>query len=1077
MPAVRAARLPNAALVVAIAAGMMTSRPLRAEFALVADKHESTFYGERARAIVRANAERYPWAKAEVDEAINAAEPFVQMSDEDLWKLVLSPELPRSIGVNRDLGCPKCGNAIYGARGSNLYAFVAVVPGHPWKVQCPECRELFPKNDFEAFYRSGIAPEDGLFHYARADRKLLFNADHPDPADPLHTWCVDDGRGWIDTKKGPAALHAFVATYVYRGAWRLPIPQLARAYAFTGQKRYAHKAAILLDRLADVYPDLNGRNGQLLNFAPGEYWDGIVGPNYWEGGGWAGLATAYDMIYDALPAMPETLAFIQKQAKQYKVPSPKNTIDDVKRHIEQRLFIDRFGKRYTYQMNGTISEMCEAKVDFVLRGRKAIEQFATVHMPRIVPSKFLNDDGSGNERSIGYDQGAFREYSALLVELYDMDRELARRAIRDYPKFQAAFDFWPDIWCLEKYLPNIGDTSNDPGARSGVPGEPAPYLRLFDLTGNPRYAQIAMMSVGGDTSRLPRNIFHPEPEAIFERAAEAYRTAGPWHTPSLVKPDYQLAILRAGQGDDRIALWLFYSARAGTSSHAHFDALNFGLFAYDLPLVCEQGYPLFTGAWPSRWDWTSHTRSHATVTVDGGSQDRCDGGTLLGFSTGPGVQMISAEAACAYKQTSAYRRTMLLVEAAPGRRFIVDVFRVKGGRQHIYSVPMYYGEMTCDGPDLAPQPDFYEGYVEQVRAGPASAAWMVDTHIRDGREGRPAAHLRVHGLPMDARLILGRGETRLGNDRPERLPYLFLKRDGENINTTFVLVFEPYRSEPLLPAHPLAAQVREDRVEIGVKVADDRRYDFVVLDADPKQTRVEVRETRGSVTTSQLLPTTMGPLRRTVMERPVGRTVRASYLMHVPPAYEQDRSRRWPLILFLHGAGERGDDPARIKDLGPLGYAAGRPDFPFLVVAPQCPLGQDWAPDLLAAVLDEVEKHYRVDADRVYVTGYSMGGAGTWKVAMDYTDRFAAIAPLCGRVIPLLSGRLWQMPTWVFHGDADDVVPFSQSRDIVETLKGMGNKKVRFTVYPGADHNIWGRTYNDPALYEWFLQHRRSDRE
>ncbi|GMU20465.1 MAG: hypothetical protein AMXMBFR13_05620 [Phycisphaerae bacterium] len=1046
-----------------------------AGFTPLADKHESTFYGPRSREIVQNNAKRYAWAKAEVDKALAEAQVWIDRSDEDLW--ILAPELPRAIGVNRDLGCPKCGPAIYGERGSNLYAFIATVPGHPWKVQCPNCRELFPKNDFLAFYRSGISPEDGLFHYARADRKLLFNAEHPDPSDPLHTWCVDDGRGWIDTNKGPQALHTFIATYVYRGAWRVPISTFARAYAMTGEPKYAHKAAILLDRLADVYPGFVGINGQILNFAPGEYWNGIIGPDYWEGGGWAGLAIAYDMIYDALGKMPETLAFIQRQAARYKVPSSKKTIEEVKRHIEQRLFIDRFSKRATYQMNGTISEMFEAKVDFVLRGRKAIQEFAAVHMPRIVPPRFLNEDGSGNERSIGYDGGAASEYAQLLVDLYDMDRVVALQAIRGYPKFQAVFDFWPDIWCIDGYLPNIGDTYNDPGLRSGTPGSAGAYIRLFDLTGNPRYAQVALMAVGGDVSKLPRNIFHPDPEGIFQRAEAVWRAAGEWYTPSLVKADYRLGILRAGRGRDQLALWFFYSPHAGTSSHSHFDALNFGLFAYDLPLVCEQGYPLFTGGWPSRWEWTSHTRSHATVTVDGAQQEHCDGGTLLGFSGGPGVQMISAEAPCAYKQTSVYKRTLLLVEALPGKRFVLDVFRVKGGRQHIYSVPIYYGQTTYQGPDLTAQPDFYAGYVEQVRAGALTGPWMVDTHVLDRWQGRPAAHLRVHGLPMDAQLLIGQGETRLGNDRPERLPYLLVKRDGKDLDTTFVLLFEPYASEPLLGEQPLSATVHSDHVGIGVRIAENFRYDFVVRDGDPKVTRVEVSESRAGATSRRSLPARVGALHQAVMERPIGRTVRASYLLHVPPAYEQDRSRRWPLILFLHGAGERGDDPVKIQNLGPLKYAAQHADFPFVVVAPQCPLGSDWAPDMLIGVLDEVEKRCRIDRDRVYVTGYSMGGAGTWELAMDYTDRFAAIAPLCGRVIPLLSGNLWRTPTWVFHGDADDVVPLAQSKEMAEILKGMGNENVRFTIYPGADHNIWHRTYENPELYAWFLQHRRSDRE
>ena len=377
-----------------------------------AAKSKSSVYGPKRRAIAMANAERYDWAREQREEVLTKAEGAVNQPDDALWRSIHSWEVPRAIGVNRDHGCPNCGQAIYGDRGSNLYAFAASGVKEPWKVQCPNCEELFPKNDFLAFYKSGISEKDGFFHYADADRSLLFNVDHPDPNDPKHKWCVDDGRGWIDEH---GHQHQFIATYMYRSAWRVPIYDLAQAYALTGDTRYAHKAFVLLDRLADMYPNLEGKRGQILNFEPGSYWNGIFGPDYWAGGGWASLAMAYDMIYDALPELSDALSFIQAQEKRYEVPNSKASLDDVKKHIEQRLFIDRFSKRGTYSMNGTITEMCEAKVDLVLRDEEAIADFAEVHLPRIVLSRFLNDDGSGNERSVGYDGGAFVKYCSLLV--------------------------------------------------------------------------------------------------------------------------------------------------------------------------------------------------------------------------------------------------------------------------------------------------------------------------------------------------------------------------------------------------------------------------------------------------------------------------------------------------------------------------------------------------------------------------------------------------------------------------------------------------------------------------------------
>jgi predicted peptidase len=212
------------------------------------------------------------------------------------------------------------------------------------------------------------------------------------------------------------------------------------------------------------------------------------------------------------------------------------------------------------------------------------------------------------------------------------------------------------------------------------------------------------------------------------------------------------------------------------------------------------------------------------------------------------------------------------------------------------------------------------------------------------------------------------------------------------------------------------------------------------------------------------------------LDREIRKRLQVRYLLHLPAEYDPAGSRRWPLIVFLHGAGERGNDLDKIAGFGPIRYAREHADFPFVVAAPLCPVDRDWSPELIATLIEEIEAGCAVDPDRVYLTGYSMGGAGTWETAMDDPHLFAAVAPLCGRVIPLMSGRLWRTPVWVFHGEKDSVVPFSQSAEMVEILRGMGNEEVRFTAVPNADHEIWPSVYADPALYQWFLEHRRGDR-
>ncbi|MEH2380575.1 MAG: prolyl oligopeptidase family serine peptidase [Nostoc sp.] len=187
-----------------------------------------------------------------------------------------------------------------------------------------------------------------------------------------------------------------------------------------------------------------------------------------------------------------------------------------------------------------------------------------------------------------------------------------------------------------------------------------------------------------------------------------------------------------------------------------------------------------------------------------------------------------------------------------------------------------------------------------------------------------------------------------------------------------------------------------------------------------------------------------------------------------------------PTILFLHGAGERGSDLDNVKKQGVAKIVEQQPDFPFIVISPQCPRGEYWNIERLSVLLDEAmsldspQSAYAsyVDPDRVYLTGLSMGGYGTWHLAAAQPQRFAAIAPICGGGNPQAARKLKNLPVWAFHGAKDNVVPLKESEIMVSALKARDGN-VKFTVYLEAEHDSWTQTYNNPELYKWFLQHRR----
>ena len=215
-----------------------------------------------------------------------------------------------------------------------------------------------------------------------------------------------------------------------------------------------------------------------------------------------------------------------------------------------------------------------------------------------------------------------------------------------------------------------------------------------------------------------------------------------------------------------------------------------------------------------------------------------------------------------------------------------------------------------------------------------------------------------------------------------------------------------------------------------------------------------------------------------------GGTNKIEYLLHLPTRYQANPDTRWPLMLFLHGAGERGSNVLSVAWNGPPKLVKEGHDLPLVIVSPQCPANQWWNDAknaLLLGLLDEVEAQYRIDTNRVYLTGLSMGGSGTWSLGLKHPERFAALVPICGAGDPLVLQKasskkidaIKSLGIWVFHGVKDTTVPIVNSERMVATLKEMGCLDVKFTKYTEADHDSWTVTYNNPTFYHWLLAHRR----
>lgn len=214
------------------------------------------------------------------------------------------------------------------------------------------------------------------------------------------------------------------------------------------------------------------------------------------------------------------------------------------------------------------------------------------------------------------------------------------------------------------------------------------------------------------------------------------------------------------------------------------------------------------------------------------------------------------------------------------------------------------------------------------------------------------------------------------------------------------------------------------------------------------------------------------------------------YRLLKPAKY--DPNQKYPLVVFLHGAGERGTDNKvqLVHGMADFASPANREKYPAFVIAPQCPTGErwvevDWSADkhdmpekpaspmrLTHELMASLEKEFSIDADRIYITGLSMGGYGTWDAIQRHPQRFAAAAPICGGGDPKFADKIKNIPIWAFHGDKDAAVKVERSRDMIAAIKAAGGSP-KYTEYPGVGHDSWTATYKNPEFFAWLFAQKR----
>jgi len=811
----------------------------------------------------RRNIERYAWARAMRDKVVAEADKFASQPDDFLWELVTPQSIPRGIEVNMTRGCPGCGVEV---KKFGNYPWKVDVFKRPWKIECPSCGEAFPKNDFGKFYESG-KDSDGVFHADRADRSLLFNTDHPDPADPLHTYGVDDGMGFKDDK---GDVFRFIGYYGHYGAWtavRQAVGAFRDAYILTGDPKYARKAGLMLYRVAQFYPDMDWAYWRKLGFfnSDGGNEKGKVMGRIWETDLAKSLVSAYDAIWPAL-GDPELLAYLSKKTGQtatcagVRALMDKNLLHEVHDEILAGNIAGNEGMHQTAMAAAAIAlddpVLTRQWLDWVFAPGDLVHGDPSGgNILRLFETR-IDEDGMGDEASPAYNsiwRTLFRQISET-VSAYPRYRG---PDIAKVPKYRKMFETPARLICIGKFIPLIGDTGSTGSPGFGVSADEMVYAyRTFK---DPFFAQMAWFLNGNKANGLHGGLYEAEPEAVVAEIEAEVAKHGHYAAKTENLPSYGLALLRGGKAENARALSLYYGRNTG---HGHRDTLNIELFAHGLDLLPDLGYPEYATLWPSRYEWTGHTISHNTVTIDRRAQanNRC--GVARFVADGDGVSAAEVYAGKPYPQASLYQRTVAMVDVSDSDFYIVDVFRVKGGKEHYYSIHGPDGEIETEGLKLTAQPkgtfageDIAFGadlggrenawrdssgfqYLYDIRrdsAPPALSAvtWKVKDTWKLLKEPKDI-RLRVNLLSPPGELVLAHGDpprNKPGN--PRRLEYIILPHTGDEV--TYVTVIEPYVGTRFIES----IERTDDGSSVTLKVAlASGRIDYITTSLEPRGTKL-----------------------------------------------------------------------------------------------------------------------------------------------------------------------------------------------------------------------------------------------
>lgn len=623
-------------------------------------KTQRRLYSEEQMVQARMLTSTHPDAIVLKNNIVASADYWLSVPDEQLFFVLPDQRVPRAVDVSASSdGCPVHGTAVF---SYGTYPWI-LNKEYPYRVTCPVGNESYPSNDFSAYLASGM------------QNSALLTGSYPDNG---YGYQAGDGRKYWFV--------AYAVHWHWRNTWVPACTKLAQAYALTGDRRYARKAIVMLDRIASSYPAMNYRT-QSRDSLMGSARPGKIVNSFWESLSIRDLAVAYDLIYETLIG-------------QNRISLPWRTPLQIRQNIEANLLEEGMDAYDNIDIDGNYGthQSALAHIAVVRDCQQARDRMVDkVFRATAVDARYEGFDYALRnlifKDGLPYETSPF--YNGYWVTNFAQIAEIVPKAGIDvfaYERMSRIFDAPLDLLCAQQFTPSNGD-SGDIYSLEMLPHVDA-YETAYRALHRPAYAWT--LNERGALTDSAYNTFNKLFVENIDIAAVADASSYSHVRSSRALDGYGMAVLN--NDSDSVAVSMYYGIRG---NHGHKDRLNLEMFAHGSRVSPDLGYPDFANSTtPGRFAWTSNTISHNTVCVNGLPQDGNDHGNVLRFHHGRDVQVFDVDASTSYLATNKYRRTLVMVEVGSDA-YLVDVFRVAGGESHVLSLHGAEGAFALNGAALS----------------------------------------------------------------------------------------------------------------------------------------------------------------------------------------------------------------------------------------------------------------------------------------------------------------------------------------------------------------------------------------